>query len=225
MLIGRVHFDSGCIPSYCAATVTRCGEFAKAVEDAGFDVLTIPDHLVPSAPPFAGAAAAAMATDAASTSERWSSTTTFGIPSTPRESPPPSPLISSGRFELGLGAGHMKSEYDAAGLPFDCGGTRVSRLIEAARTDPARCSPASPSTSSGSALPRCVPMPGRTDGAFARRASHCLIGGNGTRVLQLAGRIADIVGLAGLTHDRDATETRTVDALRRPPVWRIASRW
>ena len=32
-----------------------------------------------------------------------------------------------------------------------------------------------------------------------------LIGGNGTRVLQLAGRIADIVGLAGLAHNRDAT--------------------
>ncbi len=39
--------------------------------------------------------------------------------------------ISGGRFELGLGAEHMKSEYDAAGIPFDSGGTRVDRLIEA----------------------------------------------------------------------------------------------
>ena len=39
--------------------------------------------------------------------------------------------ISGGRFELGLGAeGHMKSEYDAAGLRFDSGATRVDRLIE-----------------------------------------------------------------------------------------------
>lgn len=35
-----------------------------------------------------------------------------------------------------------------------------------------------------------------------------LIGGNGTRVLRLAGRIADIVGLAGITHNRDATAVR-----------------
>ena len=32
-----------------------------------------------------------------------------------------------------------------------------------------------------------------------------LIGGNGTRVLQLAGQMADIVGLAGFSHDRNAT--------------------
>src|SRR4029078_10259441 len=33
-----------------------------------------------------------------------------------------------------------------------------------------------------------------------------LIGGNGTRVLQLAGRMADIAGLAGFSHNRDATK-------------------
>ena len=33
-----------------------------------------------------------------------------------------------------------------------------------------------------------------------------LIGGNGTRVLQLAGRVADIAGLAGFSHNRDATK-------------------
>jgi probable F420-dependent oxidoreductase len=35
-----------------------------------------------------------------------------------------------------------------------------------------------------------------------------LIGGNGTRVLQLAGRVADIAGLAGFSHNRDATQMR-----------------
>lgn len=33
-----------------------------------------------------------------------------------------------------------------------------------------------------------------------------LIGGNGTRVLQLAGRVPDIAGLAGFSHNRDATK-------------------
>ena len=33
-----------------------------------------------------------------------------------------------------------------------------------------------------------------------------LIGGNGTRVLQLAGQVADIAGLAGFSHNRDATK-------------------
>ncbi len=35
-----------------------------------------------------------------------------------------------------------------------------------------------------------------------------LIGGTGTRVLQLAGELADIVGLAGISHNRDATAVR-----------------
>ncbi len=38
------------------------GAFANSVQDAGFDVLTIPDHLVASVSPFAGAAAASAAT-------------------------------------------------------------------------------------------------------------------------------------------------------------------
>ena len=41
---------------------TQFREFARTVEAAGFDVLTFADHLVPSAAPFSGAAAAAMAT-------------------------------------------------------------------------------------------------------------------------------------------------------------------
>ena len=32
---------------------------------------------------------------------------------------------------LGLGAGHMQSEYEEAGLAFDTGGARVERLAEA----------------------------------------------------------------------------------------------
>ena len=40
-------------------------------------------------------------------------------------------VLSDGRLQLGLGAGHMKSEYDEAGLRFETGATRVERLAEA----------------------------------------------------------------------------------------------
>jgi alkanesulfonate monooxygenase SsuD/methylene tetrahydromethanopterin reductase-like flavin-dependent oxidoreductase (luciferase family) len=40
-------------------------------------------------------------------------------------------LVSGGRFELGLGAGFSRPEYEAAGLPFDPPGVRVGRLAEA----------------------------------------------------------------------------------------------
>ena len=44
-------------------------------------------------------------------------------------------LFTDGRLELGLGAGHMKFEYDGACLSYDPPGTRVTRLGEAAADD------------------------------------------------------------------------------------------
>src|SRR4029453_2120832 len=40
-------------------------------------------------------------------------------------------VLSGGRFELGLGAGFSRPEYEGAGLPFDPPGVRISRLEEA----------------------------------------------------------------------------------------------
>ncbi len=40
-------------------------------------------------------------------------------------------VLSGGRFEFGLGAGWMGSEYEQAGLPFDPPGTRIDRFEEA----------------------------------------------------------------------------------------------
>lgn len=40
-------------------------------------------------------------------------------------------LLTDGRFDLGIGAGWLRSEYDAAGLAFDPGPVRVERLREA----------------------------------------------------------------------------------------------
>jgi probable F420-dependent oxidoreductase len=113
--------------------------------------------------------------------------------------------VTGGRFELGLGAGHMKSEYDAVGVPFDPGRTRVDRLTEAVEVIRALLDGES------------VDADGEHYHVHADAGSlvapptervPLLLGGNGTRVLQLAGRMADIAGLAGITHNRDATEVR-----------------
>src|SRR5689334_25210991 len=39
--------------------------------------------------------------------------------------------LSGGRFELGLGSGWLREEYDQAGIPFDAPGTRIERMAEA----------------------------------------------------------------------------------------------
>lgn len=179
-------------------------EFAISVERSGFDVLTIPDHLAPTLAPFSGAATACAVTSHLRTGTLVLNNDLRHPVDTARETVSVAAL-SGGRFELGLGAGHMKSEYDAAGLKFDPGATRVDRLIES--VDVIR--------------PLLAGEPVDVDGAhYCVRAEAgalvappgvgvpLLIGGNGTRVLQLAGSVADIAGLAGFSHNRDATEVR-----------------
>jgi probable F420-dependent oxidoreductase len=178
------------------------GHFATSVEEAGFDVLTIPDHLVASLSPFAGATAAAMATSRLRVGTLVLNNDFRHPVDTAREAATVA-AVSGGRFELGLGAGHMKSEYDAAGLRFDTGATRVDRLIESVNV----------------IRPLLTGEAVDIDGAhYCVRAEAgalvaapgvdlpLLIGGNGTRVLQLAGRVANIAGLAGFSHNRDATK-------------------
>jgi probable F420-dependent oxidoreductase len=180
------------------------GDFAVSVEQAGFDILTIPDHLVGSLSPFAGATAAACTTSRLHTGTLVLNNDFRHPVETARETATVA-AVSGGRFELGLGAGHMKSEYDAAGLHFDSGGKRVDRLIES--VDVIR--------------PLLAGEPVDVDGAhYCVRAEAgslvaapgvpvpLLIGGNGTRVLQLAGRVADIAGFGGFSHNHDATEVR-----------------
>lgn len=190
------------------AGMPRAGEqaraFAQAVEAAGFDVLTFADHLVPLAPPFTSATAAAMATQRLHVGTLVLNNDFRHPVETAREAAGLA-LVSDGRFELGIGAGHMKSEYDAAGIPFDGGDVRVDRLVEAAGLIR--------SLLDGEAVDfdgRHYAVHADADHLVPRPPKRVpmLIGGNGTRVLQLAGRVADIVGLAGLTHNWNATQVR-----------------
>ena len=99
----------------------------------------------------------------------------------------------------------MKSEYDAAGIPFERGGTRVSRLVESVTV--VRALLAGESVDFDGDHYRVHAQAGEIVAVPDRRVP-ILIGGNGTRVLQLAGRVADIVGFAGITHNHDATKVR-----------------
>lgn len=180
------------------------GGFAAAVERAGFDVLTIPDHLVASVSPFAGATAAAAATSRLSTGTLVLNNDLRHPVDTARESATVA-AVSGGRFELGLGAGHMKAEYDAAGLAFDPGATRVDRLVESVQV--IRPLLAGAAVDHDGAHYRVHAAAGALVAAPGVPVP-LLVGGNGTRVLQLAGRVADIVGLAGFGHNRDATRVR-----------------
>jgi probable F420-dependent oxidoreductase len=101
-------------------------------------------------------------------------------------------VLSGGRVEIGLGAGWMESDYAAANMPFDPPGVRVARLAESAHVIKGLFGP-QPLSYEGKhyqingldGLPKPVQAP----------HPPMLIGGGGRRVLELAGAVADIVGI------------------------------
>ena len=102
---------------------------ARAAEDAGFDIFQVGDHV--GAEPSALVCLAA----AAVTTERIR----LGTLVLNNDLHHPVPLaqevatldqLSSGRVELGLGAGHSFTEYAAMGQPFDPPARRKERLAE-----------------------------------------------------------------------------------------------
>jgi probable F420-dependent oxidoreductase len=100
-------------------------------------------------------------------------------------------LLTDGRLELGLGAGHAAPEYDEIGLPFDRAGVRVTRLEESARLL-RRLFDGETVTVSGAHYSV------QEHHLWPARRPALMIGGNGDRVLALGGAVADIVGFTGL---------------------------
>jgi probable F420-dependent oxidoreductase len=101
-------------------------------------------------------------------------------------------VLSGGRFEFGLGAGWMGSEYEQAGLPFDSPGTRISRFEEALCIFKGLFAD-EPLTFTGKHYTitgiHGFPKP------LQRPHPPILIGAGGRRMLALAAREADIVGI------------------------------
>ena len=101
-------------------------------------------------------------------------------------------VLSGGRVEIGLGAGFLKSEYDAAGLAFLPFAERVERLGEALEVVEQLFGDA-PVHYEGhyyriqgvDGLPKPVQRP----------RPPLLVGGYGDRLLTLAGKAADIAGI------------------------------
>jgi probable F420-dependent oxidoreductase len=100
--------------------------------------------------------------------------------------------LSDGRVELGIGTGWQPDDYAALGLTFENGPTRTARLAEALEVVRRYFTMESVdfageyySINHMEALPRCVQRPN----------PPIMVGAGGPRMLDLAGRTADIVGL------------------------------
>jgi probable F420-dependent oxidoreductase len=166
-------------------------EKARRAEDLGYSAFLLPDHYVS---PLATVPALAVAA-AATTSLRVGSfvfSNDFRHPAMVAKEAATLDLLSDGRFELGLGAGWHGPEYAQAGIPFDSPGVRVGRLEEAVSIIKGLFGP-EPVTFAGEHY-RIEALRG-TPSPVQSPHPPILIAGGSKRVLSLAGREADIVGL------------------------------
>lgn len=165
---------------------------ARRVEELGFDVLLVPDHLAAVFPPLTALCTAAEATTRLRVGT-FVLNNDFRHPVLVAREVAAIDLLTDGRFELGIGAGHAAEEYESIGLHYSNGRARASRLAEAVRIiRPLLAGEAVERTGKHYqvAAQRVFPTP--------RQARvPVLIGGNSRPVLRLAAEEADIVGFTG----------------------------
>ena len=174
-----------------AAGLAAWRETARKIEDLGYSTLYMPDHLDDQYGPLVALTVAAEAT------------TTLKVGSLVFDNDYRHPVLlakecatldlaSQGRLEVGLGAGWMRSDYDEAGIAYDSPAVRVGRLEEAVSVMRALWSEERVSFEGEHyrlADAQGLPRPHRPGGP------PLVIGGGSRRVLELAARSADIVGI------------------------------
>jgi probable F420-dependent oxidoreductase len=192
--------------------------FARQVEALGYHTLVMPDHFGAR---FALAPALVLAAEATSRLRVGSLVydNDFRHPALLAQEVASIDLLTDGRFEFGLGAGWLKSEYDAAGMPFDEGKTRVERMAEALHIVKALFA-ATPVTYEG----RHYRLTGLTGSAKPKQEPHppVLIGGGGRQLLTLAAKEADIISIMPRSR-RDGSGLEDADA--RPDAFTRKVAW
>jgi probable F420-dependent oxidoreductase len=101
-------------------------------------------------------------------------------------------LVSGGRHEFGLGAGWMETDYVSAGMSYDSPGVRISRLDEALQIIRSMWTQERTSFEGEHYTIRDIEQAAELPPG---QRPDLVVGGGGRRLLRLAGRHADIVGI------------------------------
>jgi probable F420-dependent oxidoreductase len=190
-------------------------ETARQAEAFGYSTLYVPDHFVdhPLAP------IPALATAAAVTTTLRVGPLVLGNdykhPVVLAREAATIDLLSDGRLEMGIGAGWMTADYEKAGMPLDRPGVRIARLAES--------------------IPILKGL--FADGPFSFKGEHYtiteldgqpkpvqrphppfVIGGGGPKVLALAAREAQIVGVNANLRSGDGNSSDAASSLTSAPT-------
>ena len=164
---------------------------ARKIEELGYSTLFVPDHFNEQFAPLPALMAAADATKTLRVGTMVLDND-YRHPLVLAKELATLDVLSGGRLEVGLGAGWMVSDYEQSGIAYDSPGVRIGRLHEALQIIKGLLGDGSFSFSGrhytitnheGTPKPVQKPHP------------PILVGGGGKRVLSLAAREADIVGV------------------------------
>lgn len=191
----------------CAHLPADWVTYVRRIEELGFSSFLVPDHFGDQIDPVASLPAVA-----AVTTQLRVGALVYDVdyrhPVVYAKAAATTQLLSCGRYEFGIGAGWMQSDYDQAGMTYDRPGVRVDRMAEALHI--VRSMWTEPTTTfTGEHY--------RVDG-IARAVDlgelsppKITIGGGGRRVLSLAGAHADIVGINPSLHEGRVTMQTALD--------------
>ncbi|MBV9326142.1 MAG: TIGR03621 family F420-dependent LLM class oxidoreductase [Chloroflexi bacterium] len=174
-------------------TLARWRDFARKAEDLGYSTLLLPDHFGPQLAPLIALGVAAQATR----------TLRFGTlvldndfrhPAVLAKEAATLDLLSDGRFELGVGTGSRPEDNEQSGIPLDPPGVRYERIVETIRIvksffaeDIVTYDGKHYQVSGLRGYPKPVQEP----------HPPLLMGASGPRMLRLAAKEADIIGVMG----------------------------
>ena len=192
---------------------------ARRIEDLGYSTLFIPDHFEDQFGPLVALTVAAEVT-----STLRVGSLVFGNdyrhPVVLAKEVATLDLFSGGRVEFGLGAGWMTSDYEQSGIEADPAGTRISRMAESLAVMKSLWS-----TGAATYQGEHYRITGAVGAPEPVQRPHppIIIGGGGRRVLGIAAKEADIVGvnpsLAAGHIGTEVLETTTAEYYRQRIEW------
>lgn len=168
-------------------------DLARRTEAAGYSCLTMPDHYDGQLAPVPALMTAADAT----TSLRigalvWDND--YKHPAVLAKELATMDVLSEGRMEIGIGAGWMISDYTQLGIPYDSAKVRIDRFVEGLQVIKGAMGP-EPFSFTGEHY--TITNYNGTPKPIQGPCPPILIGGGGKRVLTIAAREADIIGING----------------------------
>jgi probable F420-dependent oxidoreductase len=204
-----------------AESAAQYRDGARQWEDLGYSTLFVPDHFVDH--PLAPIPAMAMVAEATERLRIGSLVlgNDYKHPVVLAREAATLDLLSDGRLELGVGAGWMTVDYEKAGIPLQPAGTRVDRLAESLTVlrglfadQPFSFAGEHYQITDLDGSPKPVQRPG----------PPIIVGGGAKRVLSLAAREADIVGInanlrRGEPQHPDAAQSLSAAATDQKLAW------